>query len=71
MLDELLDALDALDTEDVKASEVNDILLVCAHPVFKLLVEFCEVFGESHHLRHHHGHKDRHCETNPTTGWEG
>ncbi len=61
MLDELLDALDGLDETEIRSSEVQDILLVCAHPVFKLLVEFCEVFGESRHLKEHHGHKDRDC----------
>ncbi len=56
MLDELLDLLDAMDERDVTAAAIDDILLVCRHPVFKLLKEFCDVVAP---VGEDHGHEVR------------
>ncbi len=65
MLDELLDALDGLDRDDIAEAWLDedgaaDILDVCRHPVFKLLVEFCSIV-EPDSLRRGHGHAARDC----------
>ncbi len=64
MLGDVLDALDGLERQDIldaAAEDADDILAVCNHPVFKLLVEFCGIFGEDHPVKAHHGHEDWNC----------
>ena len=43
MFDEVLDALDAIGTQEVRTATLNEIADLCKNPVFRILCDLCDV----------------------------
>lgn len=61
MFDELLEALDNLDSFDVQEAFPDELKDLCTHQIFRLLCDTCERLWPARGSHHHHYDQEQSC----------